>query len=136
MTHKPRVTIGLPVYNGEQYLVQALDALLAQTYTDFALIISDNASTDRTQEICLAYAAKDARIQYYRNPINIGSAKNFNHVFALSASEYFMWAAHDDYMAPKLVAKCVDVLDRDPTILLCHAWVKIIDEQGPLDRQL
>jgi len=129
MSLQPRVTIGLPVYNGEQYLINALDGILDQTYTDFALLISDNASTDRTQEICLAYAAKDSRIRYFRNEVNIGSAKNFNRVFELAASEYFMWAAHDDIMAPTLVAKCVEVLDRDPSIVLCHALVKIIDDQ-------
>jgi glycosyltransferase involved in cell wall biosynthesis len=130
MNHQPRVAIGLPVYNGEKYLTNALDAILAQTYSDFALLISDNASTDRTQEICLAYAAKDSRIRYFRNEINVGSAPNFNRVFDLSISEYFMWAAHDDIMAPTLVARCVEVLERDPSVVLCHALVKIIDEQG------
>lgn len=130
MKNSPRVAIGLPVYNGENYLRHALDGILAQTYTDFELIISDNASTDRTQEICLAYAARDARIRYERANINLGAAKNFNRAFELANSEYFMWAAHDDIMAPELLARCVEVLDRDPSVVLCHVQIKIIDDQG------
>jgi glycosyltransferase involved in cell wall biosynthesis len=64
----PRVRIGLPAYNGERHLPAALDSLLAQTYGDFELIISDNASTDRTEEICREYAARDSRIRYHRSP--------------------------------------------------------------------
>src|SRR5688572_10868700 len=97
----PRVSIGLPVYNGENYLAEAIDSILAQTFEDFELIISDNASTDRTQEICEAYAAKDGRIRYYRSEVNKGSAWNFNRVFELARGEYFKWAAHDDYIAPE-----------------------------------
>ncbi|CAN5644174.1 glycosyltransferase family 2 protein [soil metagenome] len=130
MSQQPRVTLGLPVYNGEQHLTHALDAILAQTYQNFVLVISDNASTDRTQEICLAYAAKDPRIHYYRNAVNLGAAQNFNRAFELSSSEYFMWASHDDIMLPTLLAKCVAMLDRDPTLVLCHCLVNIIDEDG------
>ncbi|MCX6049589.1 MAG: glycosyltransferase family 2 protein [Chloroflexi bacterium] len=130
MTQQPRVTLGLPVYNGESHLSYALDAILAQTYQDFVLIISDNASTDRTQEICLAYAAKAPRIHYYRNAVNLGAAQNFNRVFELSSSEYFMWASHDDIMQPTLLAQCVARLDQDPTVVLCHCLVNIIDDQG------
>ncbi|MDQ3247643.1 MAG: glycosyltransferase, partial [Chloroflexota bacterium] len=130
MKHQPRVTIGLPVYNGENYLTTALDAILAQTYTDFTLVISDNASTDRTQAICLAYAAADKRIRYMRNAVNWGAAPNFSRVCELATGEYFMWAAHDDIMAPDLLARCVEVLDQDATVVLCHAQIKIIDAQG------
>jgi len=130
MSQPPRVTLGLPVYNGEQHLTHALEAILAQTHHDFSLIILDNASTDRTQEICLAYAAKDKRIRYDHNAVNLGAAQNFNRVFALSSSEYFMWASHDDIMQPTLLAKCVAMLDQDPTLVLCHCLVNIIDQQG------
>ena len=99
--HQPRVSIGLPVYNGERYLPQALDAILSQTFEDFELIISDNASTDSTQDICKSYAANDARVKYFRNSSNIGISRNFNRVFELSSGgEYFKWCAHDDLMAP------------------------------------
>jgi glycosyltransferase involved in cell wall biosynthesis len=125
-----RVSIGLPVYNGERYLGEALDSILAQTYTDFELIISDNASTDRTHEICLAYANKDSRIRYYRNEKNLGSAWNFNRVFELSAGEYFKWAAHDDIISSDFLLKCVEVLDKDPSVILCYSDTTIIDEKG------
>ena len=77
----PRVSIGLPVYNGEVYLSGALDTLLGQTFTDLELIISDNASTDRTPEICRSYAARDHRVRYIRHEVNRGVP--WNHNFAL-----------------------------------------------------
>jgi glycosyltransferase involved in cell wall biosynthesis len=127
---KPLVTIGLPVFNGENYLEGALDSILAQTHSDFELIISDNASTDRTEEICRAYAAKDERIRYFRNETNLGAVKNFNRAFELSSGEYFKWAAHDDLIAPDFLIKCVKVLDQDPTVVLCYSKVKFIGEFG------
>lgn len=94
----PKVAIGIPVYNGEKYLRFALDSLLAQTYQDFHIYISDNASTDGTQLICLEYANKDSRIKYFKQPNNIGIVKNFDFVKVQSINyELFMWAAHDDY---------------------------------------
>src|SRR3972149_8539793 len=93
----PRVSVGLPVFNGEQFLRQALDSVLAQTYPGFELIISDNASTDRTQDICEAYATRDKRIQYYRQSKNVGGGRNYNFVFEVSNGEYFKWLAHDDF---------------------------------------
>jgi len=127
---RPRVSVGLPVFNGERYLEETLDSILAQTYSDFELIISDNASTDRTEEICRAYAAKDERIRYFRNGTNLGAAKNFNRVFELSSGEYFKWAPHDDIIAPDFLMRCVEVLDQDPTVVLCYSKVKFIDEFG------
>ncbi|MBW4612657.1 MAG: glycosyltransferase [Desmonostoc vinosum HA7617-LM4] len=127
---QPRLSIGLPVYNGEKFLEEAIDSLLAQTFTDFELIISDNASTDKTEEICRAYAKQDQRICYYRNSQNIGCARNFNQVFKLSSGEYFKWAAYDDLHAPDFIQKCVEVLDQDPTIILCNSQTSLIDEQG------
>ena len=127
---KLRVSIGLPVFNGEDYLEEALDSILAQTYTDFELIISDNASTDRTEEICRAYAAKDRRIRYHRSERNLGAAKNFNGCFELSTGEYFKWAAHDDVLAPDYLLRCVEVLDQDPSVVLCHTKTKMINEHG------
>lgn len=128
--HIPRVSIGVPVYNGEQLIGAALDSLLAQTFEDFELIISDNASTDATEEICRAYAAKDRRIRYYRNERNIGVARNFNRVFELSRGQYFKWHSHDDMCAPTMVERCVEVLDQMPSVILCYARSTIIDEHG------
>jgi len=129
---KPKLSIGLPVFNGEKYLKEALDSILNQTFSDFELIISDNASTDQTEQICREYAAKDGRIRYYRNEKNIGAPKNFNRVFELSSSEYFKWAPHDDVLAPTLLQKCVNVLDNDPAVVLCYSITGRIDEHGTL----
>jgi glycosyltransferase involved in cell wall biosynthesis len=117
----PRVSIGLPVYNGENYLAETLDSILAQTFTDFEVIISDNASTDRTETICRQYAAQDRRIRYLRNTSNLGAAKNYNRVFELSQGEYFKWNGHDDPLAPVFLERCVAVLDRHPGVVLCFA---------------
>jgi len=129
-TNLPYVSIGLPVYNGERFLTQALDSLLAQTFENFELIISDNASTDRTQEICKDYAVKDRRIRYYRNDQNLGAARNYNRVFELSSGKYFKWAAHNDLCAPVLIERCVEVLDSEPSVVICYARTSIIDEHG------
>ena len=126
----PQLSIGLPVYNGEKFIKAALDSLLAQTFGNFELIISDNASTDKTEEICRAYAAQDKRIRYYRNQSNLGCSCNFNRVFELSVGEYFKWAAYDDLHAPDFLMKCVDVLDNNPKVVLCHSHVYFIDENG------
>lgn len=120
----------MPVYNGENYIEEALDSILAQTYADFELIISDNASTDRTQEICQSYATRDRRIRYYRNKGNIGVSKNFNRVFELSIGKYFKWIAHDDIYAPDYLSKCVRAFEQDPSLVLCHTLAKRIDSSG------
>lgn len=130
MKNQPRVSIGLLVYNGDNFLEEALDSLLAQTFKDFELVISDNGSTDRTQEICMAYAAKDQRICYYRNEQNRGAGWNFNRVFELSSCEYFKWANHDDLCAPEFLQQCVEVLDRNPSVVLCYPKTIIINEHG------
>jgi glycosyltransferase involved in cell wall biosynthesis len=124
------VSIGLPVYNGERYLEEALQALLAQTFQDFEIIIADNASTDRTGEICWQYAAHDCRIRYYRHAQNLGAAPNFNRTVELAAGDYFKWACHDDLCAPEYLDRCVAVLDRDPSVVLCHTLTRIIDDKG------
>jgi glycosyltransferase involved in cell wall biosynthesis len=128
--HLRRLSIGLPVYNGEKFIRESIDSLLGQTFQDFELIISDNASTDKTEEICRAYAAQDERIRYYRNQKNIGCACNFNRVFELATGEYFKWASHDDLHAPDFLQNCIDILDQDPSLVLCHSHVYFIDEQG------
>jgi glycosyltransferase involved in cell wall biosynthesis len=130
MDHKGRLSIGLPVYNGELFLAQALDSLLSQTFSDFTLIISDNASTDRTAEICKEYQARDRRIQYTCMDKNYGAARNFNHVFESASGEYFKWAAHDDIHEPTFLQQCIDVLDQDSSVVLAYPKTTEIDEQG------
>jgi glycosyltransferase involved in cell wall biosynthesis len=126
----PSISIGLPVFNGEQYLESALESILCQNYDDFELIISDNASTDNTKKICLLYADKDTRIKYYRNKKNIGAAKNFNKVFYLSSGEYFKWAAYDDLISSDYLQKCISILKKDKSVVLCHSKTCRIDENG------
>lgn len=128
--NKPRVSIGIPVFNGERYLEETLVSILGQTFSDFELIISDNASTDRTQEICKYYATKDGRIKYFRNGKNLGVAPNYNRVFSLSSGEYFKWADYDDPLAPDFVLRCVEVLDNHPEVSVCYPKAKFIDEDG------
>jgi glycosyltransferase involved in cell wall biosynthesis len=127
----PRISIGLPVYNGEIYLEEKLRSIRAQTFTDYVLVISDNASTDRTSEICQDYAAQDSRIRYFRNEFNLGLAPNFNRAFRLAPrTDYFGWTSCDDLVAPEFYQKCVDVLDNDPATVLVQSWVKLIDSTG------
>ena len=127
---KPTLSIGLPVYNGEKYLDQAIESILRQTYSNFELIISDNGSTDGTQKICEHYLSKDERIRYYHNQTNLGAAWNFNHVYHLSSGKYFKWVSDDDLMDTDLLTKCVAVLEKDISIILCHPMAIIIDERG------
>lgn len=120
----------MPVYNGERYLVPALDSLLAQTFQDFELIIADNASADSTPEICRQYAARDSRVRYVRNEQNIGVYRNFNKVFGLGTGEYFKFASADDLCDPCLVARCVEVLDADRRVVAAYARTRFIDSDG------
>jgi glycosyltransferase involved in cell wall biosynthesis len=125
--HVPLVTVGLPVYNGERFVASAIDALLAQTYRDFVLIISDNASTDRTAAICQQYVQQDSRVCYHRNPHNIGLSANFNRVFALGTTRYFKWATADDYVSPEMLGDAVNVLEADPSVVLCYSKTTLVD---------
>jgi len=128
----PKVSIGMPVYNGEKFIRQALDSLLDQTFTDFELVISDNASTDETQQICLEYAAKDKRICYYRNDVMSEAITNFNRVLTLAIGQYFMWAAYDDKWEPSFVACLVQALDANPQAVLAFCRFVNIDGDGHL----
>lgn len=127
---QPLVSIGLPVYNGENYVREALDSLLAQSYENFELIISDNASTDATGEICREYAARDPRIRYDRAAQNKGASWNFNRVLELSGGEFFMWAGHDDLWHPEYISKCVAALAADKDAVLCHSEGQPITTEG------
>ena len=128
----PRLSIGLPVYNGERLLAQALECLLAQTFRDFELVISDNASTDRTSEICYAYVQRDPRVRYVRNPRNLAAVANFNRVFELSTAPLFKWAAHDDLHLETYLEGCIRLLDENPGVVLAHSGTAFIDDNGEL----
>ncbi|MBF9131037.1 glycosyltransferase family 2 protein [Plantactinospora sp. S1510] len=131
MESAPRVTLGVPLYNAERYLESCLDALLAQDYPDFEIIVSDNASTDRTWEICQTYAAKDARIRLYRNPRNFGGHVNYTRVVELARGELFKWVAYDDVCLPSYLRTCVAALDAaGPQAVLAYPRTVLIDESG------
>ncbi len=126
----PTVSIGLPAYNAERYLREALDSILGQTYRAFELIVSDNASTDATATICHEYAARDDRVRYIRSPINVGAHRNFRRALELARGRYFKWAAHDDICHPTYLGRCVEVLDADPSVVLCHSRTVFIDAEA------
>ncbi|GAA1876574.1 glycosyltransferase family 2 protein [Asanoa iriomotensis] len=129
----PRVTIGVPVYNAARYLPVALDALRAQDHPDFEIVISDNASTDETWEICQRYAVADPRIRLWRNERNLGGHANFAKVVELASGDLFKWAAYDDICRPGFVSACVAALDAaGPRAVLAYPKTVLIDEDGEI----
>ena len=131
--HPPKVSIGLPVYNGEKYLREAITSILDQDFTDYELILADNASTDGTEAICREFAAKDARIRYYRNPENIGAGGNFRLTFSLARGEFFKWATYDDVHRPGCLRRLTEVLETAPEkVVLVAPRNEIIDEESAL----
>lgn len=126
----PEISIGLPVYNGEPYLEQTIKTILSQSFNDFELIISDNASTDGTSEICKSYSERDSRIIYIKNEKNLGAAMNYRNVFHFSKGKYFKWAAHDDVLRPDYLAVCHKILTDNPKVILAHTLTQSIDEEG------
>ncbi len=127
----PRASVGLPVFNGERYLEESLDSLCAQRYDDFEIVICDNASTDRTEEICRDLAADDERVVYHRQATNRGASFNYNDCFRRSRGEFFTWLAHDDLRAPTFLAECVGVFDDAPgSVVLVYPKALFIDADG------
>lgn len=127
---RPKVTVGLPVYNGENYLVAAIESALSERFDDFELIISDNASTDGTEEICRQYADSDPRVRYFRQRKNLGAAPNYNFTFHRARGKYFRWLSHDDLSHPEFLEAAVPVLDARPEVVLCHSTIGQVDENG------
>lgn len=126
----PILSIGLPVFNGEAYIGEAVESILGQSFGDFSLLISDNASTDGTSEICERYAAIDKRIRYQRHSRNIGAAANFNSVFNGVSSKYFKWCACDDRHEPNFLEKTIALLEREPSAVLSFCGIGRIDVLG------
>lgn len=131
----PAVGIGLPVHNGAEYLARALTSLLAQDYEDFEITVHDNGSTDDTVAIARAVAREDPRVLVHVEPVNRGAAWNFNQAFHRSRGRYFTWAAHDDMYHPAFLGRCVEVLERQPDVVLAHARTVDIDEADAVVRQ-
>jgi glycosyltransferase involved in cell wall biosynthesis len=128
----PRLSIGLPVYNGQEFLPELLDSLLTQTFRDFEIRICDNASTDRTQDICREYARRDPRVRYTCNERNLGALANYNRVFELSTAPLFKWVAHDDIYRHDYLEACIRLLDENPDVVLAHSGTAFIDEASEL----
>jgi glycosyltransferase involved in cell wall biosynthesis len=126
MAAKSTVSIGMPVFNGETHLRAGIESLLGQSYSDIELIISDNASTDATEEICRDYARRDTRVRYYRNDVNVGASANYNAVFRHARGTYFKWASSNDICGREFIEKCVDVLERRPDVVLVYPRTRLI----------
>jgi glycosyltransferase involved in cell wall biosynthesis len=126
----PQISVGLPVFNGERYLRPAVESLLSQSFENFELIISDNASTDGTEQICRDLAKKDKRIIYHRSKENVGVAENFNYVFRLARCELFRWACADDICGKELLQSCYEAINESDDIVLCYPTPSLIDENG------
>jgi glycosyltransferase involved in cell wall biosynthesis len=126
----PRISVGMPAYNDAGYVRTALDSLLGQTEKDIELIVSDNASTDGTAEICEEYAARDPRVRVFRQPENRGQAANFNLVLEKARGEYFMWASTDDRWAPTFMEVLRRALEADPRSIGAFGPFIFVDESG------
>lgn len=124
---KPRLTIGVPVYNGEDYIAEAIESHLQQDFGDFELIVSDNCSDDSTPEIVQKFVAADSRVVYSRNAENLGGPANFNRLFRLGDAELFTWAAADDRIEPGYLSAVIDMMDDDPTVVIGHSESLLID---------
>jgi hypothetical protein len=126
-----KVTVGMPLFNGEKHgLEKNLDAILKQDYENIEVIISDNASTDRTAEICLAAAAKDPRVKYYRHEKNFGLLKNGWRVLHLCTTPFFKMAEHGDFHKPAYISACMKRMREDESIVLCYPRTLAVHENG------
>lgn len=123
----PLVTIGMPVYNEERFLSEALRSLLAQDFEDFEIVVVDNASRDATRRICSEFVARDTRIRYYRNPENLGAVVNFRRALELASGKYFMWAAGHDLWDPAYLSSCVAALEAEAQVVLAYSRIAVID---------
>jgi hypothetical protein len=131
MTIEPRVTVGMPVYNGERYLAPPIESFTAQDFDDLEIIVSDNASTDATADIAQAAAAGDSRVVYHRNAENIGGARNQNQLVDMARGELFKWGYYDDLVDPTMIGKCVRALDNARrAAALAYPRVQLIDGEG------
>lgn len=126
----PPVSLGLPVFNGEEFLAPVLESVLAQTYGDFELVISDNASTDGTPDIVRHYAERDPRIRYFRQSTNIGIGNNWSFVAKHARGKFLKWVSANDEYPPNAVQDCVEVLEQDESVVLCYGRTQFIDMTG------
>ena len=123
-TNQVKITIGIPVYNGEEFLEEKITSILNQDFTNFELIISDNASTDSTKEICSKFATNDKRVKFFSHEKNLGATWNFNFILKKARGEYFMWTSADDKILPEFYEKNIEILEKNPTIVCSASQVK------------
>jgi glycosyltransferase involved in cell wall biosynthesis len=124
------VSIGMPVYNEEQFVGKAIESVLNQDYKNFELIISDNASTDKTKSICLEYSKKDVRIRFYSRDITTDSTTNFNYVASLAKGYFFMWASGHDTRDPTFISRCLAIFEKSNSVVLCYSDAIWMDVNG------
>lgn len=131
MVHKSKITIGIPVFNGEKSIKKTLDSIVQQTFTDFHVIISDNHSTDNTEKICKEYSKKYFNIEYYRQNENKGPLTNFKFVLDSANSEYFVWLAADDWWEPTFLEKNINILQKNNNFVgsLCSITNQIVNQK-------
>lgn len=126
----PVVSVGLPVYNGGKFLAQAIESILSQDFSDFELILSDNASMDDTRDICEKYQRQDRRIRYFRFGENLRAPKNFLNALGLSSAPFFMWASHDDLHERSFIRRCLETIQDDPSIALVYPQTKLFNSDS------
>jgi glycosyltransferase involved in cell wall biosynthesis len=139
MSTLPEISIGLPVYNGLPYVKQLIEGMLAQSFGNLELVISDNASTDGTDELCRSYARADSRVKYFRNASNIGLIPNFNRVFEYASAPYYKWAASDDIYEPTYLEACYPAIRDNEDVSVSHTETILVNEDGqelPYDPEL
>lgn len=125
----PLLSIGVPVYNGERYLAEALDSALRQEYAPLEIVISDNASTDSTPEICRRYQT-DARVRYVRSPETTHINTNFGRTVSMASGTYFTWLAHDDLLtSPVYASTLVPILEANPDAVLCASSLELFRDE-------
>src|SRR5882672_1251712 len=113
----PRASVGMPVFDRASTVARAIESVLGQTFADFELLVSDNASRDGTEAICRRYADRDPRIRYTRHPTTTSGFDNFRFVLETARAPYFMWLPADDYVLPRLLEQAVSVLDARPDVV-------------------
>jgi glycosyltransferase involved in cell wall biosynthesis len=126
----PLVSVAIPAYNCERYIAQSIESLLNQSFRDFELIISDNASTDGTEAVCRRYEAQDSRVRYVRRSENVGGPGNFRYVFSLCSGKYVKWSTADDHWHPEFLREAVAFLEARPDFVLCYPKTQLIDAEG------
>lgn len=130
-TEATKIAVGLPVYNGADYIAEAIESVLAQSYGDYHLLISDNASTDGTDAICCEFAARDPRVKYIRQSENLGLVGNGRFLLQKAeAYEYYAIIGHDDVWMPHFLETLLPLLENDKAAVLAMGRYRFIDENG------